>query len=606
MNSIPKPRNAADAIADDERSVSEVVGVALLIGIVIIGMATILYVGTSEIGGDREAIEVSQAEQALTEFDSAAGRVGTGSTSSQEVDLGLRTNRGTLDVEENTGNITVEYVDFFDNGTSWEVMNTSMGTVVYESGDTTVGYQGGGVWRSDGNSSMMVSPPEISFREKTLTMPVVKTTRGGSVHSNVQITGTGTEERFPTDDLTNRAHGAQIVITIESRYCEGWERFFEDETGSIVQGCEYGPEDQLVVILLALPTNFAPDAGVIATSGPGEIRLAGTGAYIDSYNSSKGPYEQSNTSDGIVKAAGNIIMKGDSEIAGDSHAGQDIAVDSNSAFIDGDARANGTVKPEDEEDREERINGTVDTNAPPVQEIPPINELVKDKLAEVANENDNDNATVIEDEELAITEENDTLEAGAYYLETLDLQGETLVLDTTEGNITLAVRNWVNLEKSGNDNSHIVVEGDGDVRLFVGSEKKVDVSVPGKGQAPQDLDEVHFFVERNGTIDVPEQKSPRFQVFAPDNFVGAIGGSSSENADVTATVIAPAGRQGPGHFYVQHGELYGAVVTGNLTLGQYGQVHFDRALLDEEIPLAPNVPRFEYLWLTEDEIKVED
>jgi hypothetical protein len=94
-------------------------------------------------------------------------------------------------------------------------------------------------------------------------------------------------------------------------------------------------------------------------------------------------------------------------------------------------------------------------------------------------------------------------------------------------------------------------------------------------------------------------------VYSPERFGGRIADSSGNKPDVTAVFIAPAGPVGDGKFLLKHGEIYGAVVTGNLTLNEGGEVHFDRALLNERLVLAPNVPRIEYLYLTENEIKVE-
>ncbi len=582
----------------NDRGVSEVVALVLITGFVLVVMVGILLAAGSELTGQQTSAEVGQAEEALTQLDSEAYRVASGSSSTQTVDLGLRGNVGTLDVDNESGHITATYVDFLGDENETVVLNESMGTVFYEQGDTKVGYQGGGVFRSDGDGSTMISPPEIAFREKSLTMSIVNTTGAGSVHSDVRIGPRQSRQHFPNSEqnLTNRVSGSQIVIRLQSEFCEGWEQFFQKETDTILQECEQGQEDQLVIMFLALPTDFSPDAGVIATSGPGEIRLEGNGAYIDSYDSRVGPYEESSTSEGIVKAAGNIHMTGDSEIAGDTHGGEDILVDGD-GLIDGDAYSHETVSTEGDGE----ITGNVTEGAANVPDIPPINTLVSDTINELVQNNQNDQTQVIEDNELHLEEEN-RLEPGEYYLDDLDLQGETLELNVSDGNdITIGVRDYVNLEKVGGDNSHIEVLGDeGNVQLFVGSEQRANVNVPGEGQQ-----DIHFFVERNGTIDVPGDESIRFQIFGPDNFEGAIGGSSSESAKIVASVIAPAGPGGPGEFYLQHSNLYGAVVTGNLTQGQNGQIHFDRALMDEEIPLAPEVPRFEYLYINVHEVEVD-
>jgi flagellin-like protein len=592
------PGTRADSLGGDDRSVSEVVAVVLLIGIVVVGVAAVLLVGSAQFVESQETVEVGQAEQSFVQFAAEATRVATGGTTSQRIDLGLKANGGTLDVENDTGHITVTNIDVA-NGSKTEVMNTSLGTMVYRSGDTTVGYQGGGVWRSDGTGSVMVSPPEVRYRQQTLTMSIIETRSSGSVYSEVQVRGVRADSRYPDPgtNLTNKISDKIVQIEIESEYYRAWGSFFAQETRAIVQ---YDDADQRATILfLALPKNFAPDAGVIATSGPGELRLEGNGAYIDSYNSSEGTYADSNTNDGRVEAAGDVVMKGDSEIAGDTRSGKNISV-GGSAKIDGNATAGDSV------DNGGTITGDVTENASDLVELSPINRLVYDKTDRIQDDNDNDEAAVIQDNELEVDATNDTLDPGRYYLENLNLQGEKLVLNATGGNITIVVRDWMLVEKNGGVNSQIEVEGDGNVRLFMTSRDKTAINVPGGGGAPTDLSEAHLFIERDGAILVDGQESHRFQIYAPDNFAGAIGGSSSEQANVTAAVIAPTGPSGDGQFYVQHSDLYGAVVTGNLTLGQNGKVHFDRALLNQELLLAPNTPRLKYLYVTEYEVRVED
>lgn len=572
---------------------------ALLIGIVVLGVTTIVLVGGPQLAESQQTTEVGQAEQALTQFDSDAARVATGSTSSQTTDLGLSGNSGTLDVEPERGNVRVEYIDSLDDGSRTEVVNASLGTVRYQNDGTTVAYQGGGVWRSDGNGSTMVSPPEVSFTGKTLTTHVIESERRGSVHSDVQLSRSSqSKQRYPnaTADLENKVDDALVQITIQSRYYEAWGRFFEDEANTIVQ---YDHADERAVILfVALPVDYSPEAGVIATSGPGEIRLAGDGAYIDSYNSSNGTYEDTRDTDGNVKSAGEIFMKGSSQIDGDAEADKDVTVGSSSAQIDGNASSGQQVYEHDETS----VTGAVRNNTSGVPPIPPIDGLVEYKVNDLASENDNSETNAINDENELDLAESNQLQPGRYYLENLHLEDETLVLNATDGNITIGVETWVKLH-GNKESGNIEIKGDGEVRLFVKSEEKTTVNVPGEGE-----DELHFFVERDGsvkTVNSPRQRSTQFLVFGPSEFEGSIAGSSSKNPNVTSVIIAPAGPQGTGNFQLKHSELYGAIMTGNLTLDNKGKIHFDRAIAGTEIPLAPTVPRLEYLYVTEHEIVVE-
>ena len=603
MNSIPKPRDAADAIADDERSVSEVVGVALLIGIVVIGMATILFVGTSEIGDGREGVEVSQAEQALTEFDSAAGRVGTGSTSSQEVDLGLRVNRGTLDVEEDTGNISVRYYDPFDpiNGTWLIEDNTSMGTVIYENGDTTVGYQGGGVWRSDGESSTMVSPPLISNPDRTLNLPIIKVRKGASVHSGVSVRQLHSTEQFPNAtrdadaELTNKVDEGILEITIEGRYYEAWGRYFEEETNAEVV---YPPnQDVVIIVFLGSRFNLGEEAGIIATSGPGEIHMEGSGAFLDSYNSSKGPYSETATSGGIVKSAGNIDMFGNSTIKGDAESNREILLDGG-PLITGDACANEGVTI----DGSSEVYGSTNCSAN-VPVLPPLDGLVQGRTAELRDTNDNDNTPYIKNDRLNFSKEDEIeLEPGNYYLEQIQMEdGEKLILDAEEGNFTIAVENYVVL-----DEGHIEITGnssDGDVRMYLASQQSSgnDISRKGPGKAPAD----HFYVDEDSKVSIYNDTSTRFQVLAPSYFTGGIRGSNAVDPQVTGVILAPTPGAGSSQFTVRNAELFGSVVTGNLTLSPRGEIHFDHGIEGEEIPFGED-SLIDYLYITENEIEVKD
>lgn len=578
---------------DDDRGASEVVGFALLLAIVVIGIAAILLVAGPQLAAQQQGTEVSHAEQALTQFDSDAARVATGGTSSRRIDLGLRGNRGTLDVDSNDGQITVEYLRSFDETPS-TIVDRPLGTVRYVDGTTTVGYQGGGVWRSDGTDSTMVSPPEFTYRNETLSLPIVSTRRGGSVHSDVEIRpGASPAQRFPDgsdSNLSNTVDTGVLTITIESRYYSGWAQFFEAETNAQVVT---NPGAELVeVTFFGSAMDFAPDAGIIATSGPGEIRVEGSGSYIDSYNSSNGPYSESSTEDGIVKAAGDIGMYGGSQIRGDVESNKLVNL-SGGATITGDVSAAKGW----ETDGDSTIEGSTDYDAD-VPNLKPIDGIVENRLEELAADNDN-HVDGITDENLDFDGDSEIeLSPGEYYLEDIDIQdGETLVLNATEGDIHIGVEEYVVL-----DEGHIEVLGDntdGTVQVYVGSTRSSGVKVPGGGNYMAD----HFYVDDDSSVRVENDRSPRFQVLAPAHFTGAIRASGGSDPQVTASILAPAG-QGPGEFLVRDGELFGAIVTGNLTAENNAEIHFDRAILDEEIPFGEGVSWIEYLYVTIQEIEV--
>lgn len=73
---------------------------------------------------------------------------------------------------------------------------------------------------------------------------------------------------------------------------------------------------------------------------------------------------------------------------------------------------------------------------------------------------------------------------------------------------------------------------------------------------------------------------------------------------MTATIVAPTPAGGPSQFIVRDAELFGAVVTGNLSAENNAQVHFDRGIYGEEIPFGEDA-LIDFLYLTRHEIEVE-
>ena len=584
---------------DVDRGASEVVGVVLLVGIVMLGALGVVLVG-GPILQDRQAeAELQHAEGALTEFDATAERVATGSTGPQHVDLGLRGGGGTLDIDPDAGNITVEYISLVDEDVDRQVLHTSLGAVTYERGGSTVAYQGGGVWRSDGGEATMVSPPQMTLREKTFEVPVVRVADDGSVHTNVALT----QERPPDRHYPNASAGyhnmiggAMIHIYIESAYYEAWGQYFEEETGAIVQ---YDHEEEMIVVVLTgLPIDYSTDAGVITTATTGQVTLEGTGSYVDSYDSREGSYAETVSGDGLARSAGGVDMSGDAQIDGDVEADTDITIGTSTAQIDGNASAGNEVYPH----HENSVTGAVENQTRGVHSIPPIDPFVEQEVRSLQTNNDNDAVDAIEGHHLDLATDN-VLPAGEYYLEHIELEDETLVLDATQGNITIGVEDWITLGGQQHSPGHIRIEGDHEVQVYVNSSSRNSVQVPGEGS-----EDLHFAVLRGSSIETAgdRERATQFQVLGPSWFDVSIAGSRSVNSSVTGMIIAPAGPLGTGELYVKHADVYGSTLSGNVTLGQYGAVHFDHAIKDLTIPIGEGVPRVEYLYVTEHELRVAE
>ena len=598
----PDHANRSDGkspFARDTRAVSEVVGYALLIGIVITSATVLLLVGGEDLDRSQTEIEIAQAEHSLSQLDSQASRVALGDDPVQRVDLGMRENRGSLATDPDSGWIRVSRVNTTTDDREL-IANTSLGAVVYENGDTTVAYQGGGVWRSDGDGSVMVSRPEFHFRNDTLSMPLIATRGDGGIHSEVEVTPHGpSNQAYPDESKgwTNKVNDSVIEITVQSEYHEAWKRYFESDMDGIAD-VDHDPDEGTVTVrFLAIPTEFSPRSGVIATAGPGNLELEGTDARIDSYNSTEDPWIDSNTDEGEVEAAGDVIVSGDASIEGNVRSGGSVTVPNNAGWIEGDV--GWTEGPFEYDDR---IGGD-DYQIDGVFPVPPIDDYVTENVREVRANNSNDDTDgLIEDDQL---QGGGTLDEGEYYFENLHVEGEKLVLDTSDGDITIAVQEWVKVVSQGNQDGVIEVKGDGNVEVYVEGDDEVEISPVRHGP-----EEVNLFVGQDSRVFVPDQRSTQLTVFAQQDFYANLAGSGGtepgddDRTRFEGTIYAPAGDVGSGEVYIMHASLYGAVVTGDLTLGNRGAVHFDHALRDEYLPLSPTVSRLEYLYVTVHEIEV--
>ena len=255
------------------RAQSSVIGVVLVLSIVIAGSTLTLALGAEAVSSTQGQLSNERAEQAMTQLDSQAAMVALGSTDRQEVTL-PESGAGGYSVDDGAGWMNVSYSN--ESGATKEIFNERMGAIVYENGQQTVAYQGGGVWRaSEGGSSRMVSPPEFHYRDATLTLPLVTVRGTGAVNSRAQITRNQTVQYFPdrarNDEFRNPVAGTAINVTVRSEYYEAWGNYFATRTEGTVT---YDHDTNTARITLVPPFDEEFD-NVVATTRAGGITANG-------------------------------------------------------------------------------------------------------------------------------------------------------------------------------------------------------------------------------------------------------------------------------------------------------------------------------------------
>jgi hypothetical protein len=553
-----------------------VVGVVLLLAITVAGTGLIVAFGSSALDDSRQASAVDSAEHALTQLDSKASLVGIGTARTQSVSLGVD---GRTRVENESGwmNVTIDPTDPSEPNVT--VMNQTLGAVVYENGDAEIAYEGGGVWKRTGNGTTMVSPPEVHYRETTLTLPLVVVAGSGPLDGRTVVRQNGTSDpKYPlgAGDMANPLTDARVNLSVHSEYYRAWGRFFEERTGGDVR---FDHENRTVVLTMVTPPDVPKVSHGVASTSSQQLDIHGGGGsetFTNSYNSSEGDYDATAGEGGAVETVGGVSMSGDAEIRGDLVSGGGVVkIKSAKTRVEGNVSYAGSFT----RSGQATVTGWVENNGS-VPEIDSVEAMVTTKNASIRGDNDNAATGAISGDRLDGCGSTCVLTAGEYYLDRLDLDGgETLKIDLSGGNVALAV------------SGPISVDGG-----------KIRVVDPDGGRANVYMDAAQFEVRNGANVSVPGERSGSLRVYGPPGVDADFSGSR-----FVGMVYAPDSPSRSGTVSVtSHAEVFGAVVGGETEMKSGGTVHYDSALartttLPASYQVAPHVT---YMHVTVNRVNV--
>lgn len=579
------------------------IGLVLVFGMVLAGTVTVVVLGAGAIDDTQRQVGQERTEKAMTQFDSKVALVALGNTDVQQVSFG-QDRRNNYDVEEGAGWLRVTIENQTD-GTTKTLLNESLGAVTTENGDTTLAYQGGGVWRTaGGNTSVMVSPPEFHFRGGTLTLPVVNVTGAERLGDRVSISNRETVTKYPNASAgdVNPLSNHRVHLTVKSDYYQAWGSYFEERTDGEV---DYDHARNRATLNLVVPIGKKRVDNALSGSASREIALAGDGddpctggaggdrRYTDSYNSSNGDYcSTRDDSDGNLTYAGNVTLSGSSGVRGTTRSGNVIEI-SGSGNITGDAlHTNGCIGCDASPGG--NVGGVID----PIYGIDfptQIDRVVSRTVQDVADSNDNgaaadvDNAT----DSLAYASGEAELPAGKYYLTEIEPgSDEDIIFNTTDGDITVAVENYIDLGANGDSNTVSVV-GDGDVMVYVNG----SATAPGRDDM--------LYMSQNDAIETGGQNATQFKLYGQRDFNATLKSSGSNRAEFVGILYAPAGPSGSGSLTLDQGNVWGGVLTGDVTLANAASLSYDEALRSEQaISRDAKVVKITYLHVSVSRVHV--
>jgi hypothetical protein len=592
----------------------------------LLGAGLILFTVGGQLSASEQALTEQRAEKALTQFDSKAALVALGNTDTQTISFPQSGNND-ITVENGTGWMRITIDNQSDGSGSKTLVNKSLGSVVYESGQTKIAYQGGGVFQRNGNNSAMVSPPEFHFRNGTLTLPIVNVSGTASIDDDATITHEKTTKEFPDRDLSksfvNPLTEHEVTVTVKSEYYKGWGSYFEERTEGRVN---YDHSRNLVNLTLVTPLNKNTLTSATASlSASGDFIISGSAAkdcnnnkeYTNSYNSSKDPYcSQSPGDEGDVVYGGTVDIAGGagtSNINGDIVAGGTVYVsgsngqgqpsvygninytvscvasggnnNNNNNNNNGGGNGDCTDRIEDPHGELNQINGVPSSAA--------IDSIVDTTIYDVRADPDNNDTGAIDGDKIDYSGGSATLTAGSYYLDNIDFDGgsaSSLELNTNGGDITLAVRGDVDMPSS----TEIDVTGPNTVRMYVGGES-----------ALSDGDGWTWEMNNDAEVNVVGDKSPQFRVYGKQDFEFKL--DTGKDAGFTGAIFAPPGASGSGEVDLRSGHIYGGVLTGTTEISNQGSIHYDEALENTTVvSRSARIVKVTYLHVSTNQIEVTD
>jgi len=601
-------RPATRRSGDGTRAQSEVVGVVLVLGMVLMGATAVVVFGASAFADSQEGLATQRAEKAMTQLDSKAALVALGNTDVQSVSFAERGGEQ-YGVTNGTGWMNVSVQNTTDG--SWENVTQRLGSVTYDNGDDHIAYQGGGVWRSTGPGSVMVSPPEFHYRNGTLTLPIINVTGERALGGGAGVTHEETIDEFPNRNVAGRQNPMaehRIWVEVQSDYYEAWGRYFADRTDGVVT---YDHPDRTARLELVSPFGRRTVENAIAGLGSGgTFTLHGSAAntchggnVVDSYDSSVADY-----CSGSVGQNGDIVYAGDVDIStgsgsddirGNLVAGKEIQVGNGNGKPQVYGNLNYTDACQDSVSACQNVvhgAGHSVTQISGVAVTSSIDYHVDNIYDEVSADNDNAGEVNVSSAHVDYSADGPSDEAafgaGRYFLEEIDFGGgDTLILNTTDGDVTVVVEESIDV--AGNT---IEVEGENAAKIYVA----------GDHGGTWDLD-----IDNGGEVTVPGDNATRVRVYGRSDFQMRMEGSGGSNeAKFVGVVYAPPGASGTSSIEMNHAELFGGVILSDTDIGNNGgggSIHYDEALSGRQIiTRSARVVKVTYLHVTVNRVFVSD
>jgi len=234
-----------------DRAASEVLGFALVFGMVVTSVAIVSVSGLGTLQDVRDAEQMNNAERAFDVLsDNMADLHQRGAPSrATEISLG----NAQLYTAEN---VTINVTAVGDTGVDNRSVERSVRPVVYDGNqDRKLIYEGGAVFRTSRDGGLVIGEPPMVFRDDRVLTPVVQT-RTDSIRSVGGSTVLVRANRQSSEVNISAADSryTDVSVNVTSPRWELWQEYFE---GTRLSECDPSPAEQRVTC--SLESGVEPD-----------------------------------------------------------------------------------------------------------------------------------------------------------------------------------------------------------------------------------------------------------------------------------------------------------------------------------------------------------
>jgi len=220
---------------EETRGVSNVLGVALLTGVIVVGLTVLGIAGYGLFTDEQARVQTETVENDVEAVATELEAIAFEPRATSEVALSLHKfqNGASLRVEPDHGHIEVTEID--GSGTRSTLVDTNLGGLIYEDESNEVVYENGAVFSHPaGETAYQSTAPSISAAARgstTVNFPLFIIRDAGSSGDVEQISRRADLDRVSQTDAYPQLYvppSHSIEIEISTNYPDSWSRYLEE------------------------------------------------------------------------------------------------------------------------------------------------------------------------------------------------------------------------------------------------------------------------------------------------------------------------------------------------------------------------------------------